>query len=139
MTGVASVLLLQNVLKEPLHPESSFRTRWDILLLLFLMYVCITAPVMVCFDVTLTADQPLWWFEIVVIVFFMLDVVLNFNTAFRGTSEQLWLYANVCLFYPTFVWHMANKLTSARGTLFVLQTTTRSSLGTDGALHTSTW
>ena len=76
------------MLKEPLNPEGSFRTRWDILLLLFLLYVCFTAPVMVCFDINLNSDQPLWWFEIVVMVFFMIDVILNFNTAYRGTEAM---------------------------------------------------
>ena len=75
---------LQKWLKQPLHPEGNIRLRWDILLLLCLIYVCFTAPVMVCFDVRLESDQPLWWFEIIVLVLFILDVVLNFNTAYRG-------------------------------------------------------
>ena len=75
---------LQNMMKQPLHPEGNLRLRWDILLLIFLLYVCFTAPVMVCFDVSLDPDQPLWWFEIIVMFIFVLDVVLNFNTAYRG-------------------------------------------------------
>ena len=99
------------MVKEPLHPEGSLRTRWDILLLLFLLYVCFTAPVMVCFDVNLNPDQPLWWFEIVVMVFFILDVVLNFNTAYRGREAMtvhrrtyegatLAAFTSGCAFWP---------------------------------------
>jgi hypothetical protein len=54
------------------------------LLLLLLLYVCITAPVLVCFDISLGPGDKLWYFETFVTVMFVLDILLNFNTSYFG-------------------------------------------------------
>mmetsp|Transcript_27941 Transcript_27941/g.70243 ORF Transcript_27941/g.70243 Transcript_27941/m.70243 type:complete len:127 (-) Transcript_27941:538-918(-) len=50
------------IVTTPIHPLSPFRTRWDLFVLLLLMYVCITAPVIVCFDVEIVAGEHNIWY-----------------------------------------------------------------------------
>lgn len=64
------------------HPHGKFRYYWDMTTLLFMLWVVIDVPFMVAFDVAI--DVNVWdWHRIIslmVDVFFMLDVILNFNT-----------------------------------------------------------
>ena len=65
-----------------LHPHSRYRYYWDMATMVFMMWVVVDVPFMVAFDVEV--KPHVWdWHRIlafVVDVFFMSDVVLNFNT-----------------------------------------------------------
>mmetsp|Transcript_40406 Transcript_40406/g.114405 ORF Transcript_40406/g.114405 Transcript_40406/m.114405 type:complete len:993 (-) Transcript_40406:789-3767(-) len=82
------LVFLQDFWRQPIHPNSAFRTRWDLYILVLLVYVCITAPVVVCFDVDMKWNlHPLWWWEQWVTVMFILDIILNFNTAYLNSDD----------------------------------------------------
>lgn len=71
------------IVTTPIHPLSPFRTRWDLFVLLLLMYVCITAPVIVCFDVEIVAgEHNIWYFEQFVTIMFVIDIIFNLNTSY---------------------------------------------------------
>eukprot|EP00854_Cymbomonas_tetramitiformis_P005587 gene5587-6774_t len=66
--------------KGTVHPESIFRKTWDIVTSLFLIYVAIVVPVRVGFELTAYGNWFVW--EIIIDGWFVLDLVLNFFTAF---------------------------------------------------------
>jgi len=62
------------------HPHSQFRYYWDMNTMLMLVWVIIDVPFVVSFNVS---DKPWSWHAIcahIVDLFFILDVILNFNT-----------------------------------------------------------
>jgi hypothetical protein len=78
----SSILPVDEDRWDVLHPHSIFRYYWDLTTLFMMAWVVIDVPFMVAFDVRITPH--LWdWHRIVsfsVDVFFMADVVINFNT-----------------------------------------------------------
>eukprot|EP00873_Tetraselmis_striata_P000727 jgi/Tetstr1/420991/TSEL_012051.t1 len=94
------------IVTTPIHPLSPFRTRWDLFVLLLLMYVCITAPVIVCFDVEIVAgEHNIWYFEQFVTIMFVIDIIFNLNTSYIRADDELvtsrgqiaWNYAKTWL------------------------------------------
>ena len=85
----ACMQFVHDIGSTPIHPNSTLRTRWDLMILMLLVYVCITAPVMVCFEITLDRWGGLWWWENVVNAIFVVDIFLNMNTAFYGRPAML--------------------------------------------------
>eukprot|EP00191_Tetraselmis_sp_GSL018_P005589 CAMPEP_0177605304 /NCGR_PEP_ID=MMETSP0419_2-20121207/16627_1 /TAXON_ID=582737 /ORGANISM="Tetraselmis sp., Strain GSL018" /LENGTH=989 /DNA_ID=CAMNT_0019099439 /DNA_START=131 /DNA_END=3101 /DNA_ORIENTATION=+ len=80
-----------DLIRNPIHPGSKFRTRWDLFVLLLLLYICVTAPVIVSFGIEVSADDNhgLWVFETLVNSLFILDILLNFNTGFTTRDDEL--------------------------------------------------
>eukprot|EP01050_Picozoa_sp_SAG11_P002008 SAG11_NODE_97_length_16960_cov_22.407405_2_plen_786_part_00 len=73
-----------------LRPESTFRTGWDLTQVVLLMYVLITVPLRIGFDIA--SDFGTWdfWVDLSVDVYFAVDILLNFRTAVynnHGTLE----------------------------------------------------
>lgn len=70
-----------------LDPLSQFRRTWDGIQIVFLVYIAIFVPFRVCFD----SPASLWaWdfiLDIVVDIYFALDIVLCFNTAYIRHSD----------------------------------------------------
>ena len=69
------------------NPESGIRLIWDLLLVVFLLYVAILIPARICFDVDVRPLGATFWFEVVVDVCFLSDIVLNFRTAIVEDGE----------------------------------------------------
>ena len=70
-----------------LDPLSQFRRTWDSIQLVFLLYVAIFVPFRVCFD---SPASPWAWdfiLDILVDVYFMVDIILCFNTAYIRHSD----------------------------------------------------
>ena len=67
---------------DPHHP---FNTFWDYVLSLLCIYVAITIPFRIGFQVELCPEDAWWWLELTVDCAFATDVVLNFRT---GILEQ---------------------------------------------------
>eukprot|EP00736_Rhodelphis_marinus_P009361 Rmarinus@m.18252 len=66
-------------------PDSPSRQRWDFFMLLLVLYNGMVVPVRAGFGAEL--DGPLWTFaDYAGLVCFLLDMVLNFRTAYRETS-----------------------------------------------------
>jgi hypothetical protein len=70
-------------------PESRFRRIWDALSVLFLNYVVWTVPLRVFFDVAVDAFSTAWLIELVVDIFFLLDIWFNFRTGFVNDNNQV--------------------------------------------------
>lgn len=85
--------------KGTLHPHSQFKKGWDIITSFLLIYVAIVVPVRVGFELTSYGNWFAW--EIVIDGWFVLDLVLNFFTAFYRDdftlsvvhTEIAWRYA----------------------------------------------
>lgn len=65
------------------NPGDKFRYQWDIMTLALMMIVVIDVPFTVCFDVQSKGWDWHYVMSFIVDLFFMMDVVLNFNTAFE--------------------------------------------------------
>lgn len=67
-------------------PDSFSSAAWDLISVLFLLYVTAAVPVRACFGL----DDELWsatfWFEVIVDLFFAVDILVNFRTAFWDSN-----------------------------------------------------
>eukprot|EP01135_Chromosphaera_perkinsii_P001311 Nk52_evm38s164 gene=Nk52_evmTU38s164 len=63
-----------------IHPYSSFRWKWDLLMVLLLMYTLVALPITLAF---FQDDLPVGWlvFSVLVDVLFLIDIWINFRTA----------------------------------------------------------
>lgn len=68
-----------------LHPEGSFRTRWNVLVIGMLWWYSASIPLSVSFSTTPSG----WWsgLEAVFEVLFIIDIVLNFFTAYTSSKN----------------------------------------------------
>lgn len=69
------------------HPQASFRTKWDLMLTAAILYSTILVPYRVGFD----ADPSgiLLPLEIMLDVFFFFDILLNFRTAYFNAEREI--------------------------------------------------
>ena len=72
-------------------PDSNFSAVWDLVQVILLLYVSIIVPLRSGFDI----ETPLWsfgfFFDMVVDIYFLADIVINFRTAVYlrdGTREE---------------------------------------------------
>jgi hypothetical protein len=72
---------------QPLNPESNKRLVWDILLVFLLLYVACIVPMRIAFDSSVVLGSPVFWFEVVMDLFFLSDIVLNFRTSVLATGD----------------------------------------------------
>jgi len=61
-------------------PTDSWKESWDIVILTFILYSAVMVPFHICFKTD--AEGWLGWLEISLTIAFVIDVVLNFNTAY---------------------------------------------------------
>ena len=63
-----------------INPESYKKLAWDITCMVFIVYLAITVPYKICFSV---ASSAAWsYFEMVITLFFLADILICFNTGF---------------------------------------------------------
>lgn len=60
-------------------PNSRTRTIWDSLQILFVVYVALVLPFRLGFSVVPEVGSVGWWLELIVDLYFMVDIVLNFR------------------------------------------------------------
>ncbi len=75
------------------HPDSNFSVAWDVIQVFALMYVAVLVPLRLCFDYE---PQPPgfqnglgqfeWWTDLVVDLYFMTDIFVQFRTAYRDSA-----------------------------------------------------
>jgi hypothetical protein len=79
-------------------PDSMFSALWDILQVVFLVYVSLTVPLRAGFDIDVDIRDGFtftWLFDTIVDLFFLVDVVLNFLTPYyepngvKGTRASM--------------------------------------------------
>ena len=63
-------------------PDSKFSAVWDITSVIFLLFVTATVPLRACFAVDVDIWSAEFYVDLVIDVFFITDVVINFRTAF---------------------------------------------------------
>jgi len=64
------------------HPFEPIRLKWDIAITIVMVYVIADIPIQICFDLNLPTNSPWSWVEFAVNMFFMVDIIFNFNTGF---------------------------------------------------------
>ena len=68
-----------------LHPESSFRYMWDIVSIFLVFWIVLTLPPRLAF--VSASNVHMVRFDFVIDLFFMVDIVLNFRTAYMVDEE----------------------------------------------------
>ena len=64
-------------------PDSKFSLKWDYCQVVLLVYVSVLVPLRTCFSISNDDTASLsFWIDVLVDLFFIVDVVLNFRTAF---------------------------------------------------------
>ena len=64
-----------------IHPSAPMRTYWDMGLAVFVIYSILVVPMRIGFNLEATKDSFIFWFEVVIDLFFLLDIVVNLRTA----------------------------------------------------------
>ena len=72
-----------------MHPLGRFRKIWDLLQVLLLFYVAILVPYRICFDDDVVTYGKAFFLDVLVDMYFIVDVVLNFRTAYYDTHGEL--------------------------------------------------
>jgi hypothetical protein len=71
------------------HPNQPFRTVWDGVQVVLLLYLLVAVPLRVAFDVDVEFNTFAFWFDVGVDIYFITDVVVNFRTAFYNKGGIL--------------------------------------------------
>ncbi|KAL1503096.1 hypothetical protein AB1Y20_011159 [Prymnesium parvum] len=70
-----------------IHPSHSALRRWDLFLLLPLGYISVSIPLLTCFITRQSLVHGM--FDLAIDLFFLLDVIVNFRTAFYTPANTL--------------------------------------------------
>lgn len=73
--------------RDVIHPDSKFKTRWDMFMFALIIYVVIMVPYRLCFGAQ--AEGGLKWVEMAMDFCFITDCIINFNTAFIDKNKVL--------------------------------------------------
>jgi hypothetical protein len=65
-----------------LHPDGQFRKIWDLVQVFALAYVAVLVPFRTGFEVDLDVLSAAWFIEMIVDIYFIADIVLNFRTGY---------------------------------------------------------
>jgi hypothetical protein len=63
-------------------PDSAFCVGWDGLIVLLLVYLCVSLPLRACFGIEVVLDSPFFFVEVGVDLIFAVDILVHFRTAF---------------------------------------------------------
>lgn len=73
-----------------IYPDDSFKKKWDLLIVVCLLYMSIILPFRIAFE---ESDDEEWGpydiVELIMNIIFFLDIVLNFFTAYYDENENL--------------------------------------------------
>ena len=69
-----------------LLPASAWKEKWDLVVMLLIVYSAVTVPVRVCF--ASDAEGWLWYFEVAMSFAFLFDLSLNFRMAYHRDGER---------------------------------------------------
>ena len=71
-----------------IHPTGWFRVRWDVLMLVLILYNVWVVPYRICFEVE--AMQGWFLLELIIDIFFLTDIGVNFNTGYQQETGVDW-------------------------------------------------
>ena len=71
------------------HPNSPGRTAWDLAMLPIFLQILIFVPYRVGFDIDVPPGSADFWVDVGVDLYFMIDLVINFRTAFYVNNGKL--------------------------------------------------
>lgn len=67
-------------------PDSIFSAVWDVVQVMFLLYVSITVPYRACFEIEVTLFSLTWFWDTMIDLYFLTDMLLNFRTAYTDAD-----------------------------------------------------
>lgn len=67
-------------------PDSTFSVAWDLIQVIFLVYVSITVPYRVSFGAEVLLFSFTWFWDTMIDLYFITDMVLNFRTAYTDAN-----------------------------------------------------
>lgn len=70
-------------------PESMFRKVWDLVQALMLFYVALAVPLRIGFELAAKPDMFMFYFELMVDLYFYVDIFINFRSAHRNIDKEL--------------------------------------------------
>jgi hypothetical protein len=94
-------------------PDSAFSGYWDITQIFLLLYVSAAVPTRIGFDETVTTYGALYFWDLHVDLFFILDVFLSFRTAYWNENGTLEVQASVIRSAYLRGWFMFDFISSA--------------------------
>ena len=72
-----------------LNPYGSFRTRWDLALILILCYNGYAIPLRLAFEREESIQSPVFWLDRIIDCVFLADVILNFRTGIVSATGHV--------------------------------------------------
>ena len=69
-----------------LHPDSNLKQRWEVALCFLIVYSAVTVPFMIAFDQDPEVVSTFGMIELLVDIYFIMDIVINFRTAYYTSS-----------------------------------------------------
>lgn len=72
-----------------IDPNGEFRKRWDMVQIVLLIYVAFSVPYRMGFNDPVLVWSGWFWFDLVVDLYFVSDLVVSFRTAYYNSSGEL--------------------------------------------------
>ena len=63
--------------------------RWDLAQLVCIVYIAVAVPLRLGFDITIPPSSPMFWWDVLVDIYFIADVAMNFRLAYYTLDGQL--------------------------------------------------
>ncbi|GAB4818740.1 hypothetical protein N2152v2_005786 [Parachlorella kessleri] len=101
--------LQEEVEEVVINPLSAFRARWDLLIVLAIFYSCATLPLRAAFGDNQVG--PFFMFDMGLTVFFLVDIILNFNTGYDDDGIIVMEKSRVRWYYLR-TWFMPDLIAS---------------------------
>ena len=77
-----------------------FRQTWDLIQIFMLFYVALVVPFRIGFHADAQPSEWLFWLEVVVDLYFWLDILINFRTGYYDENDELVVdQKRVCRYY----------------------------------------
>lgn len=99
-----------------IHPEAYFKLVWDITCMVFIIYLAITVPYKICFNIVYTGGWA--YLDVLITLFFMADILFCFNTGFYAKGALVLDRKSIALNYIRF-WFWMDLLASVPYTWFI--------------------
>lgn len=121
-----------HVSKWLVHPESTAKLTWDIICMLFIIFLAITVPYKICFNIIYTGGWA--YLDITMTFFFMFDILIEFNTGFYSKGALILDRKAIAKNYLRF-WFWLDLLASVPYTWFIDGIIEKPSSDSSGSLY----
>ena len=71
------------------NPRGELKVIWDVMTAFVVLYSILEVPIRICFLGDVPLDPPSYALEIVVTIIFAIDIIFNFNTAYRDEKRDV--------------------------------------------------